>query len=197
MQMRVVEQGRPPTVQHGKEANLCSQMLGIGGYGAQGFGRGLKENVVNHLLVLVSDRGNLIRDGEHDMKILAVEKFRLPVFYPVCACERLTLGTMTISARPVADALLTACITLFDLSSESRRPAYLDGGHDASLRCGHRRTVLVSVGLAVAAEDVRHFQLRAIHGQELRKTEESQAWDQRRLGKAAGRVDWMSSRPWW
>jgi hypothetical protein len=60
--------------------------------------------------------------------------------------------------------LLTACITLFDLSSESRRPAYLDGGHDTSLRCGHRRTVLVSIGLAVAAEDVRHFLLRAIYG---------------------------------
>jgi hypothetical protein len=97
------------------------------------------------------------------MKILAVEKFRLPVFYPVCACERLTLGTMTISARPVADALLTACITLFDLSSESRRPAHLDGAHDASLRCGHRRGMLLSIGSPVAAEDVRHFQLRAIH----------------------------------
>jgi hypothetical protein len=73
---------------------------------------------------------------------------------------------MTIPARPVADTLLTACITLFDLSSESRRPAYLDGDHDASLRCGHRRTALVSIGLAVAAEDVRNFQLRAIHSPE-------------------------------
>src|ERR1017187_1173616 len=87
MQMWVMQQRRPPTMQHGKEANLCSQMLGIGSYGAQGFGRSLKENVINHLLVLVSDRGNLIRDGEHDMEILAVEKFRLSVFYPVCACE--------------------------------------------------------------------------------------------------------------
>jgi hypothetical protein len=60
--------------------------------------------------------------------------------------------------------LLTARITLFDLSSESRRPAHLDGGHDASLRCGHRRAVLLSIGFAVAAEDVRYFQLRANHG---------------------------------
>src|ERR1039458_10392793 len=87
---------------------------------------------------------------------------------------------------------------LFDLSSESRRPAHLDGAHDASLRCGHRRTVLISIVLAVAAEDVRHFQLRAIHSPELRKTEESKAWDQRRLYEARGRVDLMSNRPcWW
>ena len=35
--------------------------------------------------------------------------------------------------------------------------------HDASLRCGHRRAMLLSIGSPVAAEDVRHFQLRAIH----------------------------------
>jgi hypothetical protein len=72
-------------MKNGEEANLRSQMLGIGSYGAQGFGCGLKQNVINHLLVLVRDRGNLIRDGKDDMEILAVEKFRLSVFYPVCA----------------------------------------------------------------------------------------------------------------
>ena len=66
-------------MQHGEEANLRAQVLGIRSYSAQGFGRGLKENVVYHLLVLVSDRGNLIRDGEDDMEILAVEKLRLAV----------------------------------------------------------------------------------------------------------------------
>jgi hypothetical protein len=74
------------------------------------------------------------------MEILTVEKFRLSVFYPVCAGERLTLRAMTFPAGRVADTWLTACITLFDLSSESRRTAYLVGGHDASLRCGHPLT---------------------------------------------------------
>ena len=37
-------------------------------------------------------------------------------------------------------------------------------GHDAPLRGGHRRVVLLPIGFAVAAEPVRHFQLRAIHG---------------------------------
>ena len=186
-----------PGVEDGEEAEFRAQVFGIAADGEQRFRGGSEEDVVDHLLVVESQLRNLLRDGEDDMEILAVENLRLSVFYPVCAGERLTLGAMTIPAGPVADTLLTACITLFDLSSESRRPAYLDGGHDASLRCGHRRTVLVSIGLAVAAEDVRHFQLRAIHSPELRKTEESQAWDQRRTDEAAGRVDWMSSRPCW
>ena len=59
MQMRVMQQGGSPGVQDGEEANLRAQMFGIGGDGAQGLGRGLEENVVDHLLVLVGDRGNL------------------------------------------------------------------------------------------------------------------------------------------
>jgi hypothetical protein len=163
MQMRVMKQSGPPGVQHGEEANLRAQVFGIGSYGAQGLGRGLKEDVVDYLLVLVSDRGYLVRNGEDNVKVLAVEKFGLTVFDPLGARQRLAFWTMPIAARPIAKTLPPALIALFDLSSESCRPAQLDGSHDAPLRCGHRHAMLLSVGLAVAAEDIRHFQLRAIH----------------------------------
>jgi hypothetical protein len=71
---------------------------------------------------------------------------------------------MPVAARPVAKALLAALIALFDLSTESCRPAKFDGSHDTPLRCGHRRDMLLSIGFAVTAEDIRYFQLRAIHG---------------------------------
>ncbi len=64
MQVRVMQQGGPPGVQDGEEANLRAQMFGIGSYGAQSLGRGLEEDVVYHLLILVSDRGNLVRHSE-------------------------------------------------------------------------------------------------------------------------------------
>jgi hypothetical protein len=98
MQVRVMQQGGTPGVQDGKEADLRTQVFGIGSYRAQSLGRGLEEDVVYHLLVLVSDRGNLIRHSENDVKVLAVKKFRLAVFYPLCACQRLTLGAMAIPA---------------------------------------------------------------------------------------------------
>ena len=87
-----------PGVQDGEEADLRAQVFRIVGYGAQGFGRGLKENVVNHLLVLVSDHGDLVRQGEDDVVVLAVEKFGVAMFDPLCAGQRLTLGTMAIAA---------------------------------------------------------------------------------------------------
>jgi hypothetical protein len=43
-------------------------------------------------------------------------------------------------------------------------PAGFDRGHDAPLGGRQRRAGLRAIGVAVAAEDVRHFERRAIHG---------------------------------
>jgi hypothetical protein len=68
------------------------------------------------------------------VEVLAIEKFGLAALDPLGASQRLTLGTVAISAGAVANALVAALIALLDLPSESRRPTYLDGSHDAPLR---------------------------------------------------------------
>ncbi len=60
MHMRVMLQSLTPGMQQGDEANLGAQVLGSGRDGAQGFGGSVKQNIVNHGLVLVSDDGNLL-----------------------------------------------------------------------------------------------------------------------------------------
>jgi hypothetical protein len=97
------------------------------------------------------------------MEILAIEKFGLAALDPFSARQRLTLGTVAISAGPVANALVAALVALLDLPSQNCRPAHLDGGHDAPLRRGHRRAMLFSISVSVAAEHVRHFQLWTFH----------------------------------
>ena len=59
---------------------------------------------------------------------------------------------------------MAAGLALFDMAAERRRPATLDRGHDAALRGRQRAAVLLTIDIAVAAEDVRHFQLWAVHG---------------------------------
>ena len=75
-------------MQHGEEADFCAQVFGIIRYSAQGFSGGLEEDVVNDLLVLVSDRGNPIWHSEDDVVVLAVEKFCLAMVDPLCAPQR-------------------------------------------------------------------------------------------------------------
>ena len=66
-------------------------------------------------------------------------------------------------ARVIADARMRTVAALFPMSTEFRRPAGLDGTHDAALCDGHRSAVLLTIVVAVAAEYIRHFELWAIH----------------------------------
>jgi hypothetical protein len=77
--------------------------------------------------------------------------------------SRSPLGKSPHKARVEGVSLMTALVAALHMATESGRPAHFDGGHDAPLPCGHRRAMLFAVGFAIAAEHVRHFQLRTIH----------------------------------
>ena len=164
MQMRMEKQVLSPTVQYGEKADLGAQMLGIGSDGGQGLGRGAEENAVEENFVLVSDGSDRFGDGEDDMKIMRVENFGGSFLDPLRTSEGLTFWAMTVAAAVVAGPLVTAAVAALEMTAESCRAAHLDRGHDAPLSRRHRRAMLFTIGFAVAAEDVRHFQLRAIHG---------------------------------
>ena len=83
---------------------------------------------------------------------------------PLCAGQRLTLWAVPIAAGVEAVAFIVALIAAFEMTAEDCRAAHFDGCHDASLFDGHRSAMLVSIGFAVAAEYIRHFQLGALHG---------------------------------
>src|SRR6266550_1788602 len=70
---------------------------------------------------------------------------------------------MAVAAAAVTRPLIITTVAAFEMTAESRGATHLDRGHDASLGRGERPIMLLTIGFAVAAEDVRHFQLRAIH----------------------------------
>ncbi len=88
----------------------------------------------------------------------------MPLLDPLGASQRLTFWAVAIAAGAVTDTLVAALIALFEVPAEGRGPAHLDRSHDAPLPYGHRRAMLFPIGFAVAAEDIRYFQLRTIHG---------------------------------
>ena len=52
-----------------EEAELRTEMLGIGSDCAQGFGRGMEQHVVGRSLVVKGDSSGLLRQGEDDMEV--------------------------------------------------------------------------------------------------------------------------------
>ena len=83
MHMRVMQQILAPCVQNRHEADLGAQMLGIGRDRAQGFGGGVKQHVVDHGLVLVRNRRDLLGQRKDHMEILHGKKVGLPIFQPL------------------------------------------------------------------------------------------------------------------
>src|SRR4051794_6731218 len=69
MQVRMEMKVLSPRMEHGEEADLCSQMFRVRRDGSQSFRRATEENVVHDCLVLICNSGNLFRNGEHDVEI--------------------------------------------------------------------------------------------------------------------------------
>jgi hypothetical protein len=164
MQMGMMEQILAPGVKDREEADLGAQMPGIGRDRAQGFRCGPEQNAVDRLLVLEGDGGHLFGYCKDDVKVLAVQKFGLPVLDPLRTGQGLTFATMTIAAGVIPDTFVAALVALFNVAAQSRGLAYLDRIHDAALCAGHGGVMDLTVGVSVAPEDVRHFQFRAWHG---------------------------------
>src|SRR6476661_4105225 len=115
--MRMMQQIRSPGVEHGEEADSGAEMLGIGGYGAQGFGSGLEENAIDQFLILIGDGGNRFGHGENDVEVRAIEEFGFALLNPLGSRQRLALGAMAIAAGVVSDALMATVIALFDMAA--------------------------------------------------------------------------------
>ena len=80
--MRMVHQGLTPRVQHGDEADLGAEALGVGGDLEQRLRGGAEQDVVDRLLVLQGDRGELGGAGEDDVEVGDWEQVSASVFDP-------------------------------------------------------------------------------------------------------------------
>src|SRR5271155_5696718 len=61
MHMWVKVEFLTPGVQHAEEANFCAKMFGIAGHFEESFCAGAKQEIIEHLLVLQDQRGQMTR----------------------------------------------------------------------------------------------------------------------------------------
>jgi hypothetical protein len=133
VQVRVVQQVLPPGMEHGEKADAGAQMLGVACDGEQRFGGGAEQNVVNHLFVEKGDFRDLRGHGKDDVKVFDRQQFGLPAFEPLCALRPLAFGAVAVPAGVVSVSGGVAAVAFFEVATERRRTADLDGPHDAQL----------------------------------------------------------------
>jgi hypothetical protein len=98
MEVRVVMKILPPGVEHGKEADLGPEVLGIGSDGTQRIGGRAEEDVVDRGLVLEGDRRDLRRQREDDMEVWHGQQLGLPLVEPLRSCQPLALRAVAVAA---------------------------------------------------------------------------------------------------
>src|SRR5215470_11401292 len=93
-------------------------MLGVGGDGGQGLGRGSEQHAVDELFVLVGNGRDLLGEREDDVKIVRREDFRFAFFDPLRPRQRLALGAMPVAAAIVAGALVSTSVAPLEMTAE-------------------------------------------------------------------------------
>ena len=159
----MVVQVLAPAVQHRDQADLGAQMFGIGGDRAQRLGRGPEQDRVDHRLVLEGDRRDRRRQREDDMEIGNRQEFVLPRGKPFPAGLPLALRAMPVATGIVGDADRAAGPASLDMATKLSGAAQFDCAHRAALDASEMADVGLPIGLAMAAEDIRHLQSRR-HG---------------------------------
>ena len=176
MQMRVKLEILPPSVKHCEEADLAPRCFGSA---AMVFsvsdvpGRGCRRPLP------CSDRQcwQSLLAASDDVKILRARS-SLVGLQPLSTASIDILDNAYFDTA-IRDALMTALITLLDMTAKRSGAAEFDRGHDAALRCAQLRVMLRTIGAAVAAEHIRHFRPRPGHQP---RGSEGLGWGGRRYG---------------
>ena len=145
-------------MQNRQETDLGAQVPGIPGNGTQGLRTAVEEDVIDCFLVLQSDGGDLLRNGEHHVEIVGIKKIGLPIVEPRCPGKRLAFRTMPVSAAVVSEALMAARVALLEMATENGGATQFDGAHGTSLPTAKRIGMRLPVGGPKVTEDICHFE---------------------------------------
>ena len=95
--MGMMLQALIPGVKHAEETDLCAKMPGIASDLKQGLSASLKQEAINQLLVLESERSKLTRQRKDDVDVGRRQKFAFTRLEPALARVALALGTVAVT----------------------------------------------------------------------------------------------------
>ena len=152
-----------PGVQDGGDADVGAEVLGIGGDGGERLGRGLEQQSIDLGLVLVGDRADRGRQREHEVEIRHRQKLGFARRKPCRRSRPLAFRAVPVAAGIVGDARVGTVLAALDMTAERGGATNLDRRHDAPLGEAHVAGVGRAPRLTMAAEDIRHLELRPNH----------------------------------
>jgi hypothetical protein len=158
--VRVVEHGTGPGVEHGEQPRGGgAEVARVTGEFQDRRRGGLHDKTVDDLGVGSSERAQLFGQGEGQVVEGAVEKAPgARLFEPAPGLLAVALRAVAVFAGVVGVEFLVAVVALKHLAAERGRATVFDGRHDAVVAWQESLGELLPIVRAVAAEDVRHLE---------------------------------------
>jgi len=145
-------------MKHGEETDLGSEMLGVEGNFQKSFRTGAEQEVIEDLLVLQRQWGELVRQSEDNVDIGNRQKFVLTSRDPLVASSALTLGTVTIAAAVKGDGAIATARALVAMPAEYRRTAAGDGPEHFPVGPVNPAAVVLDEAIALCANNIGHLE---------------------------------------
>ena len=106
--MRMMLQTLIPGVEHAEEADLGAEVAGIASDLQQRLGAGLKQKVIDQLLVLECQRSQFAWQGEDDVDIAGGQQFLFAGVQPAQTGVALALWAVPVATRVIGDGRMAA-----------------------------------------------------------------------------------------
>ena len=108
VEMRMQSEVLSPGVQDAEEADLGSEVLGVGGNLKHGLGGGAEEQIIEQPWIALTERVQLVGQGKDDVEIRYAEQVLFAPCEPALARLGLALGTVPVATGVIGDGLVVA-----------------------------------------------------------------------------------------
>ena len=163
VEVRVMMQVLPPTVEHCQEADPSAEVFPIGRNLQKSFGSRTEQQVINDSLILQCQWCQLLGQREDEVKIRCRKKLFGSFVKPFLPGAELALRAMSISARVVGDHGMTALVALFEMTAEGRGAARADVAKSFMLLRRDGVPPLRQKLLLMLANDIGYFEPMFAH----------------------------------
>ncbi len=108
VEMRMQSQVLSPGVQNAEEADLGSEVLGVGRNFEHGLSAGAEEQIVEQPWIALTERVQLVGQGKDDVEVGHAEQILFAPCQPALACLGLALGTVAVATGVIGNGLVVA-----------------------------------------------------------------------------------------
>src|SRR6266566_1485518 len=163
MDMRVGRELLTPGMQNAEEADFCTEVFGVAGHFEKSFRTDAKQEIVDDLLVLQDQRGQMTGKREDHMHVRRGEQFLATCCEPAVASPGLTLWAVPVAARVVGDGAMSAAGAFIEMAAERGGATPRNGQEHFDVLPGDPLTASFDECVSRSADQIGHLEEWPVH----------------------------------